>query len=123
MNDDDACASMSQQHYLRTLLRIGKNQPIEQDNTGVMTMMSFIWMLIIGLVAGLLARAIKPGRDAMGWVMTIILGIAGAFVGGLLASVFGISADGGMVGLIFSVIGAIILLFAYEFITGKRRIG
>lgn len=123
MNDDDACASMSQQHYLRTLLRIGKNQPIEQDNTGVMTMMSFIWMLIIGLVAGLLARAIKPGRDAMGWVMTIILGIAGAFVGGLLASVLGISADGGMVGLIFSVIGAIILLFAYEFITGKRRIG
>ena len=86
-------------------------------------MMSFIWMLIIGLVAGQIARAIKPGRDAMGWVMTIILGIAGAFVGGLLASVLGISADGGMVGLIFSVIGAIILLFAYEFITGKRRIG
>lgn len=86
-------------------------------------MMSFIWKLIIGLVAGLLARAIKPGRDAMGWVMTIILGIAGAFIGGLLASVLGISADGGMVGLIFSVIGAIILLFAYEFITGKRRIG
>lgn len=86
-------------------------------------MMSFIWMLIIGLVTGVLARFIKPGNDAMGWVMTIILGIAGAFVGGFLASMLGMNADGGMVGLIFSVIGAIILLFIYEIVTGKRRIG
>lgn len=86
-------------------------------------MMSLIWTLIIGLVAGLLARAIKPGSDAMGWVMTIVLGIAGAFVGGFLASMLGMNANGGMVGLIFSVIGAIILLFIYELVTGKRRIG
>ena len=44
-----------------------------------------IWTIIIGLVAGLLARAIKPGNDAMGWIMTIILGIVGAMLGGFVA--------------------------------------
>ena len=79
--------------------------------------MSFIWMIIVGLVAGLLARAIKPGSDPMGWIMTIVLGIVGA----MLASLIGINADGGFTGLIFSVIGAIILLFLYEMIVNKRR--
>ena len=83
--------------------------------------MSFIWMIIVGLVAGLLARAIKPGSDPMGWIMTIILGIVGAMLGGFIASLLGISADGGFLGLVFSVIGAIILLFAYEFIMKKRH--
>lgn len=79
-------------------------------------------MIIVGLVAGLLARAIKPGSDPMGWIMTIVLGIVGALVGGFLASLIGIDADGGVVGLIFSVIGAIILLFLYEMIVSKRRV-
>ena len=83
--------------------------------------MSFIWMIIVGLVAGLLARAIKPGSDPMGWIMTIVLGIVGAMRGGFLASLIGINADGGFTGLIFSVIGAIILLFLYEMIVNKRR--
>ncbi|HBL96455.1 MAG TPA: GlsB/YeaQ/YmgE family stress response membrane protein, partial [Psychrobacter sp.] len=74
-----------------------------------------------GLVAGLLARAIKPGSDPMGWIMTIVLGIVGAMLGGFLASLIGINADGGFTGLIFSVIGAIILLFLYEMIVNKRR--
>ena len=78
--------------------------------------MSFIWMIIVGLVAGLLARAIKPGNDPMGWIMTIVLGIVGAMLGGFLAGLIGINADGGFTGLIFSVIGAIILLFLYEMI-------
>lgn len=81
-----------------------------------------IGTLFIGLIAGLLARAIKPGKDAIGWIMTIILGIAGSFVGGLLASAFGIGAVGSMGSLTLSVIGAIILLFLYEFITGKRKL-
>lgn len=83
--------------------------------------MSFIWMLMIGFVVGLLARAIKPGADAMGWIMTIVLGIAGSFVGGLLAGMLGLSSNGGFGGLVISVVGAIILLFVYEFATGKRK--
>ncbi|TXD96803.1 GlsB/YeaQ/YmgE family stress response membrane protein [Psychrobacter frigidicola] len=84
--------------------------------------MGFIWMIIIGLVAGLLARAIKPGSDPMGWIMTIVLGIVGAMLGGFVAGLIGINADGGFTGLIFSVIGAIIILFIYEMIMSKRRI-
>ena len=84
--------------------------------------MSFIWMIIVGLVAGLLARAIKPGNDPMGWIMTIVLGIVGAMLGGFVAGLIGINADGGFTGLIFSVIGAIILLFIYEMTMNKRRV-
>lgn len=84
--------------------------------------MEFIWMIIVGLVAGLLARAIKPGSDPMGWIMTIVLGIVGALIGGFLASMLGFDADGGFTGLIFSVIGAIILLFIYEFVMNKRHV-
>ena len=93
--------------------------------------MSFIWMIIVGLVAGLLARAIKPGNDPMGWIMTIVLGIVGAMLGGFIAgliginaliALIGINADGGFTGLIFSVIGAIILLFIYEMIMSKRNV-
>ena len=83
--------------------------------------MGFIWAIIVGLVAGLLARAIKPGSDPMGWIMTIILGVVGALIGGFVASAVGINANGGFTGLIFSVIGAIILLFLYEFIMSKRH--
>ena len=84
--------------------------------------MGFIWMIIVGLVAGLLARAIKPGSDPMGWIMTIVLGIVGAMLGGFVAGLIGINADGGFTGLIFPVIGAIILLFLYEMIMSKRRV-
>lgn len=84
--------------------------------------MGIIWTIIIGFIIGLVARAIKPGADAMGWVMTIILGIAGSVVGGLLASVFGLAATGGIGRFILSTIGAVILLFIYEFLAGKRRI-
>lgn len=84
--------------------------------------MGIIWTLIIGFIAGAIARAIKPGADPMGWIMTIVLGIAGAFVGGLLASLLGLSANGGFSGLVLSVVGAVILLFGYEWISGKRKL-
>lgn len=85
--------------------------------------MSFIYMIIMGLIVGVIARAIKPGADAMGWILTIVLGIIGALVGGFLAGMLGMNANGDFTGLIFSVIGAIIVLFVYELATGKRRIG
>lgn len=84
--------------------------------------MSFIYMIIMGLIVGVIARAIKPGADTMGWILTIVLGIIGALVGGFLAGMLGMNANGGFTGLIFSIIGAIIVLFIYELATGKRRI-
>lgn len=85
--------------------------------------MGFIGAIISGLIIGALARLIKPGADSMGWIMTIVLGIVGAMVGGFLASALRIGANGGFMGLVFSVIGAIIVLFIYEIVTGKRKIG
>lgn len=83
---------------------------------------SIIWILIVGALVGLLARAIKPGVDAMGWVMTIALGIVGSAVGGFLAGAIGINANSGFMNLVFSVIGAIIILFIYELIMGRRKL-
>jgi uncharacterized membrane protein YeaQ/YmgE (transglycosylase-associated protein family) len=77
--------------------------------------MEFIWMLIIGLIAGAIAKAIMPGRDPGGIIVTILLGIAGSFIGGML---FGGSDS--KVGLIGSIVGALILLFVYRLIVGRR---
>ena len=85
-------------------------------------MTNFIYMLFTGLIVGIIARAIKPGADAMGWLLTIVLGIVGAMVGGFIASALRMNANDGFTGLIFSVIGAVIVLFIYELLTGKRRI-
>ena len=78
-------------------------------------MFHLLWMLIVGLVVGALARWLMPGVENMGWLMTALLGIAGSFVGGFIARLFSKPADGAIVhpaGLILSVIGAMILLFA-----------
>jgi uncharacterized membrane protein YeaQ/YmgE (transglycosylase-associated protein family) len=79
--------------------------------------MGFIWMIVVGLVAGLIARAIMPGADPMGWIATIVLGIVGSFVGGFLGGmVFGHSATEGFEpsGILGSIIGALIVLFIYR---------
>lgn len=70
-----------------------------------------------GLVIGLLARMVKPGADAMGWIMTILLGILGAFVGGWAATRFGL---GGLMTWVVAIAAAIILLFLYEAARKKK---
>ncbi len=84
--------------------------------------MWIIWSLIIGLVAGALARLLVPGRDPMGWLMTALLGIAGSFLGGFIATLlWRDSAEGFRPGgLILSIIGAIILLLIYRAIAKSR---
>ena len=78
-------------------------------------MFHLLWMLIVGLIVGAIARWLMPGVENMGWLMTALVGIAGSFVGGFIARLFSTPADGAIVhpaGLILSVIGAMILLFA-----------
>ena len=77
-------------------------------------MFHIIWMIIIGFVAGWIARAIVPGVDAMGFWMTAGLGILGSIVGGLASRIFSKPADGSMfhpAGILLSIIGAIIVLY------------
>ena len=82
-------------------------------------------LLIIGLIAGFIARAVVPGPDPMGIGGTLLLGIVGSFVGGLLGYlIFGHDIEDGAVqasGIIGSVIGAIIVLLIYRAVTGRRH--
>ena len=80
-------------------------------------MLHLIWMFIVGIVIGAIARWIMPGTEGMGIFMTGLLGIAGSFVGGFIARIFSKPADGAVVhpaGIILSVIGALILLWAWS---------
>jgi uncharacterized membrane protein YeaQ/YmgE (transglycosylase-associated protein family) len=87
-------------------------------------MITFILgLIIVGLIAGFLARLIVPGPDPMGVVGTIVLGIVGSFVGGFLGNlVFGGGETEGLApaGIIGSIIGAIIVLLVYRAVTGNR---
>ena len=73
-------------------------------------MMSILGTLLIGLIAGLVARMLKPGNDGMGWIMTAVLGVAGSFVASYLGAALGLYAPGQAAGFIASVIGAILIL-------------
>jgi uncharacterized membrane protein YeaQ/YmgE (transglycosylase-associated protein family) len=80
----------------------------------------FFW-IIVGGIAGALAKLIMPGDDPGGIIVTILIGIAGAFVGGFLASLVGIGAAGGWIwSIIVATIGAIILLAIYRAVVGGR---
>jgi len=83
--------------------------------------MGFLVWIILGLVVGVIAKLIMPGKDPGGFIITIILGIAGAFVGGFIASKIGFGTVTGfdIRSLIIAVGGAVLLLIAYRMI--KRR--
>jgi uncharacterized membrane protein YeaQ/YmgE (transglycosylase-associated protein family) len=80
-----------------------------------MGIMHIIWMLIVGLIVGAIARFIMPGVDTMSWLMTAILGVAGSFVGGLISSVIWRPKEGQAMlhpaGFIMSVIGCLLILW------------
>ncbi|MBV8250002.1 MAG: GlsB/YeaQ/YmgE family stress response membrane protein [Comamonas sp.] len=84
-------------------------------------MMSIIGTIIVGLIVGLIARAIKPGDDSMGWIMTILLGIVGSFVATYVGAAFGWYRPGQTAGWIASVVGAIIVLFIYDLVRSKTK--
>ncbi len=78
--------------------------------------MGLIWTLIIGLLAGIVAKFLMPGRDPGGFIITMLLGVAGAFVASYLGQAVGWYQAGQGAGFIGAVIGAIILLVAYRFV-------
>ncbi len=81
--------------------------------------MGIISMIIVGFVVGLLARALMPGDQKLGIIMTIILGIVGSIVAGYLGDALGFYEPGEGVGWIGSVVGAIIVLFIYGLVVKK----
>jgi uncharacterized membrane protein YeaQ/YmgE (transglycosylase-associated protein family) len=84
--------------------------------------MHILWMLIIGLIVGALAKLFMPGKDPGGIIVTMLLGVAGSFVAGFLGRAVGLYRDPGSgPGVIASIIGAMILLAIYRLVLGRRR--
>jgi uncharacterized membrane protein YeaQ/YmgE (transglycosylase-associated protein family) len=84
-------------------------------------MLHIIWVLIIGLVVGALAKLIMPGRDPGGFFVTMLLGVAGSLVGGFLGRLLGLYGTNEGAGFIVSTLGAILLLALYRLVTTHRH--
>jgi uncharacterized membrane protein YeaQ/YmgE (transglycosylase-associated protein family) len=85
--------------------------------------MSILWTIIIGFIAGVIAKFIMPGdNEPAGFILTAILGIVGAFVATFLGQALGWYRPGEGAGLIGAVVGAIIVLLVYGMIAGRRRV-
>lgn len=82
--------------------------------------MHWLWVILIGLVAGALAKLIMPGKDPGGFVVTILLGIAGSVVATWIGHAIGWYGEGQSAGLIMSVIGAVLILAVYHVARRKR---
>ena len=83
--------------------------------------MSIIWTLIVGLICGALAKLIMPGKDPGGIIVTILLGVAGAFVGSFIGRALGLYDSNESAGWIMSILGAVALLGIYRLVIGRRR--
>ncbi|HEX2450166.1 MAG TPA: GlsB/YeaQ/YmgE family stress response membrane protein [Gemmatimonadales bacterium] len=76
--------------------------------------MGILMTIIIGLVVGVIAKLLMPGKDPGGFIVTTLLGIAGAFVARFLGQALGFYAEGESAGIIASILGAVLLLFLYR---------
>ncbi len=81
--------------------------------------MSWLWMIVIGFVVGLVARALKPGDDKMGIIMTSVLGVAGSFAAGYIGKALNWYKEGEPASFIGAVVGALVLLVIYGLVKKK----
>jgi uncharacterized membrane protein YeaQ/YmgE (transglycosylase-associated protein family) len=84
--------------------------------------MHLIAFLLFGLVVGALARLIVPGREPGGWVVSMLLGVAGAFLGGFIGRAFGIYREDQSAGFVMSLVGAVVLVGLYHAVTRRRAL-
>jgi uncharacterized membrane protein YeaQ/YmgE (transglycosylase-associated protein family) len=80
--------------------------------------MGLLMVALVGLVVGAVARLLMPGPDPGGWIVTILLGIAGSWVGGWIFGMLGLTGLAG--GLVGAVLGAMLLLMAYRLVKGRK---
>jgi uncharacterized membrane protein YeaQ/YmgE (transglycosylase-associated protein family) len=84
--------------------------------------MGILWTLIIGLVVGAIAKLLMPGKDPGGFIVTMLIGVAGALLAGFIGRALGwYDNPGEGPGIIASIIGAMLLLLIYRFFVGRRR--
>jgi uncharacterized membrane protein YeaQ/YmgE (transglycosylase-associated protein family) len=82
--------------------------------------MAVLGWILFGLVVGAIAKLLMPGRDPGGFIVTILLGIAGALLGGFLGRALGLYGEGDAAGFLMSLLGAIVLLVIYRLAIGRR---
>jgi uncharacterized membrane protein YeaQ/YmgE (transglycosylase-associated protein family) len=83
-------------------------------------MLSILGWIVFGLIVGVIAKLLMPGRDPGGFIVTILLGIAGALIGGFLGRALGFYGPGEAAGFVMSLIGAIVLLLLYRLLVARR---
>ena len=84
-------------------------------------MVGVLGWIVFGLIAGIVAKLLMPGRDPGGFIITVLLGIAGALLGGYLGQALGLYREGEPAGFLMSVVGAILLLAIYRMATRSKR--
>jgi uncharacterized membrane protein YeaQ/YmgE (transglycosylase-associated protein family) len=93
---------------------------VERNNIGGVDHMGILSWILFGLIAGVIAKLIMPGKDPGGFIVTILLGIAGAFMGGFIGQALGFYGEGETAGLFMAILGAILLLAIYRMTVGRR---
>ena len=83
--------------------------------------MGILSWIVFGLVVGLIAKLLTPGRDPGGFIVTMLLGIAGALVGGFIGQAMGLYGPDQSAGWLMSILGAVILLVLYRVVTRRRN--
>lgn len=81
--------------------------------------MAIIGWILFGLIVGIIGKLLMPGRDPGGFILTILLGIGGALIGGFIGQSLGLYQPGEPAGFIMAVVGSIILLFLYRLVAGR----
>ena len=84
--------------------------------------MTILGWILFGLVVGVLAKLVMPGRDPGGIIVTILLGIAGAVLGGFIGRALGFYAEGEPAGWVMAFLGSVLLLFLYRLMVGRRYV-
>ena len=84
--------------------------------------MHMILFLVFGLIVGALARLLVPGREPGGWIISMLLGVAGSFLGGFLGRMLGMYREGEPAGFVMSLLGAVILVAGYHAIARRRAL-
>jgi uncharacterized membrane protein YeaQ/YmgE (transglycosylase-associated protein family) len=84
--------------------------------------MGILWTIIIGFIAGIIAKFLMPGRDPGGFIITTLLGIAGAFVATYLGEAVGWYRAGEGAGFIGAIVGAVVILAIYRMVVGRRTV-
>ena len=84
--------------------------------------MGILGWIVFGLVAGAIAKLLMPGKDPGGIIVTMLLGIVGAVLGGFVGQSMGLYAPGESAGMLMAIVGAIVVLVLYRMLVGRRRV-